>query len=67
MATLQPYDPAATCRKCGGDDIWTCFAKGCGGLCDQHPDVMQRACRRCSYQWDEAPLDARTRAEGNSE
>ena len=55
--SLSPYDPAATCSKCGHDDIRTIFRQGClPPSCMDHPDVMLRICRRCSYRWDEAPL-----------
>lgn len=62
---LEPYNPSAYCRKCGGDDIRTRFC-GTGNRCGlydcrapwKHQDVMHRFCRRCNHKWDELPLDA---------
>ena len=57
-AGLPPFDPAATCPKCGYDEIGTslhdphqpgCRCEG-ADRCREH---LGRFCRRCHWQWAE--------------
>lgn len=64
---MKPFDPEATCIKCGGDDISTRYEakKVClrckPGDIGPHssPERLSRHCRRCGYDWYEKPLGAR--------
>jgi hypothetical protein len=67
---VKPYDPNATCPKCGRDVNKTFYRfprtlppsyYGCAPYC---PDTehVHRACD-CGYWWVEAPLDAVDRHE----
>jgi ribosomal protein S27AE len=62
---MKPFDPAATCVKCGGDDISTHYEEEklcsrCGPLSDHsNPERLSRHCGRCGYDWYEKPLGAR--------
>ncbi len=61
---LKPYDPVATCPKCGHDDIDTAYVKYGGryGMpCESWSQIAEREhlhrhCRRCHYEWCEAVL-----------
>lgn len=66
MPELPPYSgPRAVCPKCGCEVVSSRYCPGHApfsrhGLCghmrrDQH---QQRTCRRCGYEWLEAPVDA---------
>jgi predicted nucleic-acid-binding Zn-ribbon protein len=60
---VNPYDPDATCPKCGCQQVNTYYCTDytpwyrerrnrCPG--GEH---LHRACSRCRYEWFEAPLD----------
>lgn len=56
--TLPPFNPDATCPKCGSRDIsvkhsW--LAKEPKWV---RVECMNRICRSCGYEWEELPLDA---------
>lgn len=58
--TLNPFDPEATCPKCGHGDIATTYHEEevpldpCWNRVEgEHHD---RYCRRCGYEWCEAVL-----------
>jgi ribosomal protein S27AE len=61
---MRNYDPERACPKCGGVDLseeW--FPAGRGSVLERwdtyrdKPERIKRHCRRCHYEWDEAPLD----------
>ena len=62
--TLEPFDAARTCPKCGSLDIYTRhmeqvefrYHESCSWR--ERREHMHRYCRGCGYPWDEAPLDA---------
>ena len=64
---MKPFDPVAKCPKCGNDDIRATFRiknefGRCGESPTKHcpstmPEHLHRECRRCHYEWVEAPLD----------
>lgn len=56
---LPRFREDAVCPKCLGTDIHARYEEGCGGHkgCERHPEKIERYCRRCSYRWDEAPVD----------
>ena len=56
--SLSPYNPNATCPKCGGEDIHTQFVPCLTRKNPSDEDVIIRRCARCGYPWHEAPLDA---------
>lgn len=50
------FDSHATCPKCGHDDVGALYQGGCGmSGCVHHPERIDRACRRCRFEWSEAP------------
>ena len=65
---LKPYDPDATCPKCGHDDIMTVHHKFGRQSTVCSPSVsayfrdmpegehLHRTCRRCRYEWPEAVI-----------
>ena len=62
-----PFDPDARCIKCGGEDIWAQWKSGgwpntCSTISKCWLSVsvehIHRGCRRCHYEWIEAPLDS---------
>lgn len=56
---MKPFDPTATCPKCGHDDIGAQFhAERTTDTGRALPECMIRRCRRCDYGWLEEPLDA---------
>ena len=70
MKPLPPYNPAASCPKCGGTDIGVrhevgvhghdCPLDGLGWMgreCCTFEHLC-RGCRRCGYAWAERPLGA---------
>ena len=53
------YDPAALCPKCGHDDVGSYYDLGCRASgCRDHPERIDRHCRRCHYEWSESPVAA---------
>lgn len=59
---MKPFDPNATCPKCGGGEVTTVFVRRAywsdyGGV---QPDGehLARTCTACGYAWAEAPMDA---------
>lgn len=65
---MKPFDAEAKCPKCGGDDLATTFHAASDlthpmavgrDRCDVHDEHIHRHCRRCGYDWIEAPLDKR--------
>jgi transcription elongation factor Elf1 len=64
--SLPPYNPTATCPKCGHDDVRTFYVAehkawstpGCGLLSlDKYQEHLDRCCQRCHYEWAEAVLE----------
>ena len=66
-----PYDPEAVCEKCGSTDVFTSLcdnsnaANSCNRFLDTMPwdrevEHMDRTCRRCGYDWWEAPISPKT-------
>ena len=61
---MLPFLEQRGCPKCGGKDI---HSRYCGpGQRDRccpifwpndHAEHIRRHCRRCSYEWDERPLN----------
>ena len=60
---LKPFDAEAKCPKCGGDNISATYhAAGasrpmddCWNTVVEDVEHHDRYCRRCSYEWCEAP------------
>lgn len=68
MAALAPYDPTATCSKCGSDEVRTRHE----GPIEQDPcwydrkynppgkwpahEYQHRTCARCGYEWPQAVI-----------
>lgn len=65
---MEPYNPSATCPKCGHDDVNTAHhAKGkymgTSRMAEHFktsypPENMWRSCRRCGFGWPQAPINA---------
>jgi transcription elongation factor Elf1 len=61
---MKPFNPDATCPKCGNDEISSCHVPerlrlfiSCSDN-DQEPEEhIRRRCTRCYYRWNEATLD----------
>jgi transposase-like protein len=47
---MQTYNPATKCPKCGHDKVETSYRDTL--------DLLRRTCERCSYNWQELPLDS---------
>jgi hypothetical protein len=67
---VNPFDPKAKCAKCRCDDVATTFhEKGThkDGIGDCEwlwaRDTLVRRCKRCGYEWNEVPLDAKKEAD----
>lgn len=65
MTRFPPYDEYAECAKCGHFDSSTAYksgevwdAPGSVTLLYESPEHLLRTCRRCGFQWKEAPLDS---------
>ena len=67
---MEAFNLNQKCPKCGGDDICTryhptvyfsyaCSYRDCSHEGDEH---LHRYCRRCAYDWCQAPLDAKVEA-----
>ncbi len=58
-----PFNPDARCAKCGHDDISAHYDEGCSATgCPRHPERIDRHCRRCHFEWSEAPLNSPMRS-----
>lgn len=56
MPNLSPYNPDATCPKCGFEDVATGYRPGTHFLCPSGTFVgehLDRRCRRCQHEWAE--------------
>lgn len=74
VAELPPFRKAARCDKCGGSDVSSSFHRAadsgyyCNGIGNsvcrdtwgvwERPEHLKRRCRRCGYEWLEAPIGA---------
>lgn len=56
---MKPLDLTAPCPKCGYADVACMFHESKWGTFSCIFDVphMHRTCRRCWFDWPEAPLD----------
>ncbi len=59
---MEPFNPKAKCPKCGGEDIYSSYHNDdyqvhC--VWNTEGALIERGCRRCSFKWPEAPLDAK--------
>jgi len=60
---VNPYDPGARCPKCGNDGVSTEYRSGWlpgfmgGPAWKFSAPFLARKCQRCSYYWEEAPVD----------
>lgn len=59
---MAPFNPDATCPKCGHDKVGTLHQEplhqSCDPSCrDNLPERLQRRCERCRYDWNEAVID----------
>lgn len=68
---MPPFNGEATCPKCGHDDIGTHYCEEQARTFTPHcaspwerVGHLHRKCRRCNYEWIEAPLDAATGGSG---
>jgi C4-type Zn-finger protein len=57
---LPPFNPEATCPKCGHDQINCRWRVAEGPLAHKAPapEWLSRYCTRCGYIWDESVLEA---------
>jgi len=62
---VDKFNPDAVCPKCGSKDI---SARWKDAVLDyweinnpkvKTPELIERTCRGCHYQWSELPLDAK--------
>ena len=66
---MKPYSEKSICSKCGHDVIETRY---CGpganrydmARCLVDGEHLHRTCKRCGYEWLEAPLDAKVTTDG---
>jgi hypothetical protein len=67
---LPLFSADKPCRKCGGTDIHTLHMEGDGFRSvyscrnRERREHLHRTCRRCHFDWDEAPLDQAPRSPG---
>lgn len=61
---MNPFNPKATCPKCGHDEIGSCHVpeRNRGQIYSTEHDQeraehIRRRCQRCYYSWNEATLD----------
>lgn len=59
MALLAPFEPAATCPKCGHDDVTTGYRSGAHYPCYEWGEHLDRICRRCHHSWPQRCIDRR--------
>lgn len=53
---MKPFDEHAACPKCGWATVQTSYHAGekyGPGPSEEH---LRRACQRCHYSWNEAPI-----------
>jgi hypothetical protein len=55
MKLYPPYNPHASCKKCGHGFVTTKHVTFLGG----HHDALRRECERCRYVWNEEPRDSK--------
>ncbi|MBN1485313.1 MAG: hypothetical protein JXA37_11390 [Chloroflexia bacterium] len=57
---MKPYDPNRPCAKCGFDKASTRYCSTQVPATDgpYGKEYIERQCQRCSYTWQEIPLDA---------
>ena len=71
---MTPFKENATCPKCGDgfiaaqyypqhEDRWVSNVGD--EVASERREHIRRRCRRCGYQWNEAPLDAALEGEKN--
>lgn len=53
----QPFNPDASCPKCGGKDLGIQWHEGNHWGCQYWDEHLDRYCRTCGYKWAEKPLD----------
>ena len=61
---MKKFDPEAVCPKCGSDDIGTHYCYEGKVYCKppwHKAALLHRCCKRCHYEWNEAPLDDKER------
>jgi ribosomal protein S27AE len=64
MGELPPFNPKATCPKCGSDQIATRWKRAKAGQTmplseaarADRSEWLMRHCGRCEFNWDEACL-----------
>lgn len=63
--SLEPFNEKATCPMCGHEEIGvrfsaSCYKTWCAARSECSIDFphLHRACRRCGYDWPEAPITA---------
>jgi rRNA maturation protein Nop10 len=58
---MQPYDPKATCPKCGSVNVSVSYCSSChplyGPWIGHDAEALHRDCQICHYIWLEEPLD----------
>lgn len=52
---MMIFDAMRECSKCGHGVVTVRYLAPWGSAL---PERIRRECQRCSYEWDEAPLDA---------
>lgn len=60
LLDLPPFNPDATCPKCGHDTITCQWRTASGPVTGHRPPAdewLSRRCDRCGYIWDEACID----------
>jgi len=61
---MKQYNPKSTCPKCGSEDINSLWVAANAYRWEMPPgdgetrEHINRRCRRCGVQWNEAPLDS---------
>jgi len=51
---MNKFDPYSMCIKCGMVNHHLCNYQPGTKI---NPEVIERTCKRCGYEWDEKPLD----------
>jgi transcription elongation factor Elf1 len=61
---MTPFNPEATCPKCGHEDVNSSYVEervrlfiSCSDNDQEAGEHIRRKCRRCNYSWNEATLD----------
>lgn len=60
VADLDPFNPDATCPKCGHDGVEAKYCVYTGAFSHQTTEWIRRQCKRCGFLWDERCLTSRT-------